>query len=161
MTHPFGSCYEDERRSVPSTMPATLSPSLETPPVQGRRHTPPTKMQCRAKSLQPRKVKQGCVPREESRINFDQGAHRAEGVRESWTLEKQDFERREGVQDEGKGTGLEGVCRSSGHYNNILQTGWLRNNRNVLLRSGKVRSGYQHGWVSHCVFTQWKGLGSL
>lgn len=96
MTHPFGSCYEDEKRSVPSRMPAILSPSLETPPVQGRRHTLPTKMQCRVKSLQPRKVKQSCVPREESRINFDQGARGAEGVRESWTLEKQDFDREKG-----------------------------------------------------------------
>lgn len=42
------------------------------------------------------------------------------------------------VQEEGKGRGLEGECLSSGRYNSILQTGWLINNRNVLLRSGKV-----------------------
>lgn len=78
------------------------------------------------------KVKQGYVLREERGINFDQGAGWVEGLGDSWTLTEEKGLRE--VQEEGKGSRLEGVCLSSGRYNSVLQTGWLINNRNVLLR---------------------------
>lgn len=64
------------------------------------------------------------------------------------------------VQEEGKGTGPEGMYLSVGRCDNMLQTGEVayRQQRCIAEIRECLRAGYQHGQVSHCVLTQQKGL---